>query len=820
MRRGIILITIALLTAIVATAQKVTVDVVNEPAAAVFRSLITQTGKNFVYSSDILEGVKVTVKAKDRPLKKVLAEMFDGTGIEWKIAGDNVLLKRGKPAGKKDGAKGRYVDTQRQRLASVQSMPQFLDEVTVESQLATPPVETTEVGAVKVRGDEVVKTPALLGEPDVIRALHTQPGISEGTEGMAGMYVHGGNADENLIMLDNVPLYQMNHFAGLFSPFNPDIVRNIDFYKSSIPAKFDGRLSSAMDVSLISGSTDGHHGSARLGLTSGAFSISGPIGSRTTYMAGIRRSWYDVLTVPLMAIGNSLSDDKTRAQYYFTDFNAKVTHRFSDRATGFAGVYLGDDYVKAGSKGDIYNFDNIKYTEDEKNKIHWGNFMAKAGLNYRLNENISAEFTAACSRYFSSMESRDTHTSLDENDPHTTEYRMKMRNNVTDWILRGDFNWAVSDNSHIRYGAGYVRHSFLPQSISSVNVIDGVIGEIRDSASVCGANEFNAYIEDLWRVTDKVRINAGLHGSLFYIGGKLKHGLSPRLSLGYRPTDNVAIKAAYSRTVQYVHQMVQSYLSLPTDHWIPVGGNFKPETADKVALGGYWQSPDMKYGLSAEGYYKWMHNLLDYRNEYYLYPPSDIGDTRLTQGRGTAKGIDLKVEKLSGRITGHISYSLAWADRTFPDINGGRTFPARFDNRHTINVVVNWNMSRKVQLNAVWTGHSGNRFTLLTQNWEPPSFDGETWNYDVPLREDINHYQLPFYHRLDLSCMVRNKRGYWTFGLYNAYNHRNVVAVWQGYKDTLKWNPDYGLYWSHSRPTFYNMRLLPVIPSISYTWKF
>lgn len=820
MRRSIILISLAMLTAIVATAQKVTVNAVDEPAAAVFRSLITQTGKNFVYSSEILEGVKVTVKAKDRPLKKVLAEMFDGTGIEWKISGDNVLLKRRTPTGRTDGAKVRQADTQRHGMATAQSMPQFLDEVTVESQLATQLVETTEVGAVKVTGDDVVKTPVLFGEADVIRALHMQPGISEGTEGMAGMYVHGGNVDENLVILDNVQLYQTNHFAGLFSPFNPDIIRNIDFYKSSVPAKFDGRLSSVMDVRLINGSHEGHHGTARLGLTSGAFNISGPIGSRTTYMAGIRRSWYDVLSVPLMAIGNSLSEDKMRGHYYFMDLNAKVTHRFSERAMGFVSVYLGDDYVKSGSKDEKFDGDFSGFVSDDNSNLHWGNFMAQTGLNYRLKANLSAEFIAAYTRNFSSMENHEIDKTNDGNGILTTESRIKTRNNVNDWILRGDFDWTPVDNSHVRYGANYVHHSFLPLTTETITIIGNDRSKSLKSDSVGRANEFNAYIEDDWHVSDNFRVNAGVHGSLFHIDGRLKHGLSPRISLNYRPTGNLAVKAAYSRTVQYVHQLAVSYMSLPTDHWIPVSGDFKPETADKVSAGGYWQSPDRTYEVSAEGYFKWMHNLLDYRDEYYLYPQLDIFDSRLSQGKGTAKGIDLKIEKLTGKLTGHISYSLAWADRTFPDKNGGKTFPARFDNRHTINVLINWNVSKKVQLNASWTGHSGNRFTLLTQNWEGPSFGENKWDYDVPLREGINHYQLPFYHRLDLSCMVRNKRGYWTFGLYNAYNHRNVVAVWQGYKKKLQWNMENGFYWAHTRPVFYNMRLLPVIPSISYTWKF
>ena len=290
-------------------AQNVTIRAVNQPAANVFRSIVEQTGKNFVYSSDLLKNVRVTVRANNKPLNQVLTEMFAGTEIVYAIKGNNIVLKR-----KKKDAKVKKVKTPVVRTTVIKSQDSVLrstvlDEVVVVSRLEAPQVQTAEIGARKVTAEEVRNTPALFGEPDVIKALQSQPGVAEGTEGLAGMYVHGGNADENLYMLDNVPLYQVNHFAGLFSAFNTDIIRYIDFFKSSIPAKYDGRLSSFMDVRLQSGRSDGHHGSARLGLTSGAFNISGPIGGKTTYLVGLRRSWLDVLTVPFVAVANSQSLD-------------------------------------------------------------------------------------------------------------------------------------------------------------------------------------------------------------------------------------------------------------------------------------------------------------------------------------------------------------------------------------------------------------------------------------------------------------------------------------------------------------------------------
>ena len=329
----------------------------------------------------------------------------------------------------------------------------------------------------------------------------------------------------------------------------------------------------------------------------------------------------------------------------------------------------------------------------------------------------------------------------------------------------------------------------------------------RDSTQSYTANEANLYIEDDFRLSDWFRVNAGFHGSLFNISGKTRYGLGPRLSISYNPAENWAVKAAYSRTNQYVHQLCQTYLALPTDQWVPITGNLKPQTADKISVGGYWQSDNGMYAVSVEGFYKYMRNLVDYRDEYYLQPPMEMWNARLCSGKGTAKGLDIKVEKVLGRFSGHIAYSLAWADRTFPEKNGGHTFPARFDHRHTVNILLNWKISDKVQLNAAWTGHSGNRFTLLPQVWESPDFDVTGFSENTPLKAGINNYQLPFYHRLDLSCTVRNKRGFWNFSLYNAYCHMNTVAIRRKYTD-------------NNRPVFQKVKMLPIIPSISYTWQF
>ncbi|MDE6353433.1 MAG: TonB-dependent receptor, partial [Muribaculaceae bacterium] len=575
---------------------------------------------------------------------------------------------------------------------------------------------------------------------------------------------------------------------------------------SSIPAKYDGRLSSYLDVRTKNGSHDVHLGSGRLGLTSGEFNISGSIGRKTTYMVALRRSWFDVLTIPTLAIINAANDEWTnRFNYAFMDLNGKVTHRFSNRATGFVSVYYGNDLLKTGS-ADKENQIQYGWIDNLKYDFNWGNLVAQVGCNYRFNSDLTAEFTAAYTRYFSSMK-YDCLTKIVERDSTQKIHEInKTNNNINDWIFRGDFDWSLNDDNRIRFGGNYILHSFLPSRSDRNYTIGSTSFISRDLTWRYLANEANIYAEDDWHLSDRFMMNVGLHLSLFNIDGKTDFGFAPRLSVSYRPVENWAVKAAYARTNQYVHQLSQTYLSLPSDQWVPVTRGFKPETADKVSVGAYWSSDDRVFGASVEGYYKTMRNLVDYRDEYYLQSPIEMWNAQLCSGNGTAKGIDFKVEKVFGKLTGHIAYSLAWSDRIFPDKNGGHPFPARFDNRHTIKVLLNWNVSKKVSLNAAWVGHSGNRFTLLPQVWEMPDFDNG-YDDEASLKTPINNYQLPFYHRLDLSCMLKNHRGYWTFGLFNAYCHMNTVAIRRTYD-------------RNNNPKFQKVKLFPIIPSISYTWQF
>ena len=794
--------------------QRVTIVADRQPGAKVFREIMQQTGMNFIYSSEILKDLNVTVKAYQQPLKKVLDEIFMETDITYKIKGKNVILKKEKK--KRKGSQKRKTEIKKISYDTV--VPKILNEIVVYP--ADSNVETIEMGFERLSAEEIKNTPVLFGESDIIRTLHTLPGVNEGVEGMAGMYVDGGNLDENLYILDGIPMYQANHFGGLFSPFNTDILQSVDFYKTSIPAKFNGRLSSYTDVKLKSGNRKGHHGSAKIGLTSGAFNISGPIGSKTSYLVGIRRSWYDILTLPLLAVINSTQkDSKTQFNYYFTDLNFKLMHDFSSRCSGFLAFYYGNDHLNLRNKEYVRYYETTKYNRTKADLI-WGNLVVQSGMNYKFSSTLSSEFNLAFNNNFSKVKGRSEKWRFKDDNLIEEKNKITSRNNIKDLIVKANWQWIPTDGIRVEFGTGYVFHSFLPNRVSKDYEFNESITFFNDTTKYVTGNEADLYLSLNWKINSKFGIDIGINGSMFNLQRKTYWNPSPRASFNYTPILNFGLKGAFSHTVQYIHQLTRSYLALPTDQWVPVNGIFKPATADKIALGAYWISNNRTYEISLEGYYKKMNNLIEYKDEYYLYPPLEMWSGQLTEGSGRAKGIDFKVEKKVGNITGYLSYSLAWSDRLFKDKNGGKRYPSRFDNRHTINIVANWKINERISFNASWVGHSGNRFTFMEQSYDDP-FSGSIYppDWGLPVKSELNSYSLPFYHRLDLACNVRNKHGFWNFSLYNAYCHMNTVAIVR----SCDFNND--IYFDHpesfgTKPVFKKLKLFPIIPSVSYTWEF
>lgn len=885
MKKSILVLSILLAGIPALFGRDVTVNVTDRDAESVFRDVVRRSGKNYVYPSGLLKGMKVSVKAKDEPLAEVLRRMFAGTDIVFTIKGDNVTLRR-KPASKprKVAISGRVLEasTSEPLVGALVAPPQSRSGVFTNASgffsLHLPPGEASlsvsypgftprrvkvsvpserpveivlspdtidggtslaevvvtadinrsiamrspDVGRLSLNVTDVRDTPVIFGEADIMKTLQMQPGVSQGMEGMAGMYVHGGAADENLVLLDGVPIYQPSHFGGLFSSFNVDVVKNVDFYKTSFPAAYGGRLSSVLDVHTKEGSSAGHHGSARLGLTSGAFNIDGPLGRNTTYSFAIRRSWYEALSVPALAIYNRVRDDdynQTIARYAFMDINAKVSHTFSKGGRLRAMFYFGDDYLKGGEKTrEKSESEETEVMTSDIARLHWGNILGSVAYSHPFTTSLFGDFSLSVS-HFSSMIRRNMENLEMSREPDKSEYEntlyksareFKTSNNITDVIARGAFTWNASPSQRVDFGAEYIRHYFKPQEEATAvyNGRDTYLSNLTEEN--LSANEAAVYISDDWDVSGPVRISAGLRGG-FYSSGHSHFTLDPRFGIRWALNDFWTLKASYACMTQYERQLSENFLALPTDIWVPVAGNMKPERSHGVSAGAYWTFGG-GYTLSAEAYWRWLRNLADYPDYYYLAPKNTPWYDLLASGEGRARGLDFAISKRFGKITGQLSYSLLWADRRFDGKNDGKWYPDRFDNRHKINISVSWDLNSRWTLNALWTGMSGNRYTLQEQNYQllpdgdMPYIDSE-WSGSPEIVGELNGRRLPFYNRLDLSATLRTRRGEWTFSLYNAYCNMNPIAVRKH-------------FWANRLPYFDYLRLIPVIPGVSYTWFF
>ena len=592
---------------------------------------------------------------------------------------------------------------------------QQLAEVVVTGTYASSSlIQTPDMGHTRLNKELIRQTPVLFGEADIIKTLQTLPGVSAGMAGLAGMYVRGGNGDDNLYMIEGNPLYQINHVGGLFSAFNAEDIKNVEFFKSAFPARYGGRLSSVVDIHTKDGNMKEYHGNAMLGLTSGSLNLEGPIvKDRTSFNFALRRSWIDALSAPAIAIWNSTRDKgqtKLVARYAFMDMNLKINHQFNDRSRGYAGLYWGNDFLKGGEKEDGDN----GYESRNTGKLRWGNIMAFTGWSYVFNNRLFGNVNAAFTHYSSTLKG-------DYYQGTTSSYvsqESSTRNRIDDLSIRANFDFRPNASHQLHFGTNYIYHRFHPVDETS-HFSNGPTTHTRQSNNTAlPAHELGIYMEEDWKMNQKIRLNAGLRFGLYAIDGKTYTSLEPRLSSRFLINSRLSFKASYTRMSQYVHQINESYINLPTNTWMPVSRKLSPMQSDQIALGAYYATYNKAYSFSLEGYYKWMKHLMDYKDNYQLLPPSTHWEDKLTQGKGRSYGVELSARKEKGKLTGWVGYTLSWNDRQFTEINKGERFPAKFDNRHKFNIVTHWKVSPKVELTGSWIYMTGNRLTVSFENYE------------------------------------------------------------------------------------------------------
>ena len=713
-----------------------------------------------------------------------------------------------------------------------------LNEVTVTARAMESNVKGTQMSAIELPVMQLKKVPALFGESDVIKALQLLPGVQSGAEGSAGMYVRGGGPDENLILLDGVPLYNVNHAAGFFSAFNSDAIKNVTLYKGSFPARFGGRLSSVVDVRMKDGDMYEYHGNASIGLIASKVNVEGPIiKGKTSFNLSFRRTYYDLITAPLVNIlaKRETESGKNRAWagYYFYDLNLKVNHKFSDKDRLFFSLYSGDDKV----------YVNMKYSEDYYSSYYgesqsleklnldwkWGNRVAALRWNHVIQPNLFMNVTGAYTQYRHKMGGDYSSETIHPQSSYSESMGLDMHSGIYDFSGKADFDYKPFENHDVKFGANLTHHTYRPTTtaIHLKETEDGQTGYAFDSATNDAhirALETDLYIEDNWSINNFFKLNAGLHYSTFSVDHKTYQSLQPRVSLRALVTESFSLKAGYADMSQYIHLLSSNAISLPTDLWVPVTGNVIPMKAHQIAVGAFYDWKGFEF--SVEGYYKKMKNVMEYKDgsSFFTLDQSDWQD-KVVMGDGWSYGIELFAQKQVGKLTGWVGYTWAHADRLFnrpgQELNFGEVFPAKYDRRHDLNIVLMYEFNDRIDVGATWIYSSGNCATLPLQGYH-----GLNIGYvDTPYPDDIQHiesrnnYRFNSYQRLDLVANFHKQKKHceriFSINIYNTLCHNNPFIVIPR---------EYNTYYAET-DTYEKTKVLrqicifPIIPTVSWQYK-
>ena len=674
-------------------------------------------------------------------------------------------------------------------------------------------VARTQTGHKRLDNLDFIYGNVVFSSPDIIKSLQNLSGVSAGTELMSGLYVHGGEGSDNLFLLDGIPMYQISHLGGLFSSFNTDVIKGLDFYKSGFPARYGGRMSSVVDVATRDGDFDRFHGSFMIGLIDGRLQFEGPIiKGKTSFNIALRRSWLDAVLAPTVAYLNRNNDDgeKIGGTYAFHDLNASVAHKFSDKDKLSLKFYYGRDRLKLSqTKPETFNYivvgdERTEMTasgEDEINAdIVWGNLLASLNWSHIFNEDMYLNAAACYSGSNADVWYRWKDWRFENTEHHDAVDETNV-SEVSDIAVRADLDWKLNGTHHLRMGTSYQHHIYNPSRNSTVDN-DGSLLKTTSGKKYDG-DEFALYAEDEISIGKRLDLNAGLRYVIFSVPGRFRHRLEPRVAVSFRCSDNIDIKASYTHMNQFAHLISTHYLDVPTNCWLPSTADIEPMHSKQVAAGVYSRLP-MNFRLNVEGYYKTMDNLLEYSGANSLFPPLDSWETSFHKGKGRAYGLETEFGWDSSNLSFTVYYTLSWSERKFEGI-WHDWYPHRHDNRHKLTLMGLWKITEGIDLYANWNYNSGGWMTVPTHIYNP----GEVFDrvYTAP-----NNVNLPDYHRLDLGANFRKttKRGnesIWNIGVYNAYCRKNVVFV------AISEREDKSLY-GEGRAIF------PIIPSFSYTLKF
>ena len=710
-------------------------------------------------------------------------------------------------------------------------------------------VEQTQTSIIDIPIQQIKSIPALFGEVDVLKAIQLLPGV-QSSEGTSGFYVRGGGPDQNLILLDGVPVYNSSHLGGLFSVFNADAIKTVRLTKGGFPARFGGRLSSVLQIDMKEGNMKEFKGDITLGLISSKLTFQGPlVKDKTSFIISGRRTYADLLVKPFL-------QDNSDFNLYFYDLNAKINHKISKKDRIYLSAYMGDDVFNVNfSSSDDNKMENDP--KSSKNTIQenmnfglgYGNITSTLRWNHLFSNKLFSNTTLTYSRYqFNTNFSLQNSNSMDTvyNFNQDSLYYGASSENISFGYISGiqdlgariDFDFIPNPSHNIKFGASYTHHQFYPGE-TELNI--SVISPDPDTSQNYGldtminfsertkVHESFFYLEDDIRITKRLKANIGIHVGFYsladdskkypnifdYYTDKEYYSLQPRLSARYLLNDNWSLKASYSEMKQNIHLLSNSSVGLPSDLWVPAIDSVPSQTSKQWAANISTELYGGTFELSIEGYYKKMNNLITYKEGYSNLNSTESWENAVeTGGEGESYGGEFFLQKKKGMTTGWIGYTLSWTNRRFENISFGEWYPYKYDRRHDFSLVLSHKFNDRIDIGCTWVYGTGNAMTfpqalyLGMTNMSP--WSGQTIIDLVESYGDRNSTRMNPFHRLDIGLNFhKQQRRYsqtFSVGAYNVYNRKNPFFIY--------------LSEENNQRVAKQVSLFPIIPSISYRIQF
>lgn len=836
--------------------QKVRIERTEGTILEFLRDLEKLENLSFSYDERNIPTKTVRVKPRKMSVKTLLELLFEGTGIRFRSLGKQIVIYPGESRKKttlngkiRSAADGEYLpgatvyirelqagvaanaygfysitvppgeytfvysfigyQTHEQTVNMVTNLSmdielsesiERLDEIVVLAEKGNENIINTQVSRHSIEMQQIRSMPALGGEVDVLKGIQFLPGIQSANEGTTGFSVRGGSYDQNLILLDEALVYNPSHAVGIFSVFNPDVIKDVQVYKGGIPARYGGRLSSVIDIKMKEGNDKALAITGSVGVVGSRLTVESPIGKNVSVLLSGRYGYVGQTAKKFADWANVESYDQN-AEVDFYDLNAKVNIKLSDKDHLYFSTYTGDDHFK----NDVVFADNT---------LDWGNQTATVRWNRSFGPKLFGNLTFVYSDF--------DYAYIENND--IRNYRWTA--NFQQRGAKLDFDYFVSPKHELNFGFAVTDHDFAPGSIRPNNensIIDPFDLDAKQAV------ESALYVSHEHRISPRFLARYGLRFSGFHnIGAGTKYyfdddgenllrteefgggevmneyfRMAPRASLTYIIDDKNSVKASYNRTYQYLHLVTNSSVGLPTDVWLPVDNNIKPREADQVALGYFRNLKDNTLRFSAETYYKRFNNVIDYKDNADLFLNNNV-ETQIRTGTGEAYGIEFLLEKRKGRWNGWTSYTLSRVTQQIEGVNQGKEYAPRYDKRHNLSVVVSYDLNKKWQLAANYAYISGGGITVPLGFYNSA---GRPYNY----YSERNAYRLPAYHQLNISGTYKFRpKGRWkselVLGITNVYDRRNYFSFYVNHQE-------------NARTRVFKSYLFGLMPSVNYNFK-